>query len=264
MPVTSAGLFRGAGVALLSLFDDAGSLLVDDTAAFAARLADKGAACVLVAGTTGEFWTLSHDERLDLVAAVRSVVPAAVPVLAGIGALDADRALALAAEIAATGADAALCFTPRGETPAVFYPRVRDAVGPLPLLGYHFPAVGYVPLPVEGLADLPLDGIKDSSGDPARLLATSKVMTAGVYTGSVLLTTLAAALQVDGAVLALANLEPALSQAAVRGDTAAQGALARLHTVIAAEPAPAGLKRLAAERYGTPAFTRTPALADAG
>lgn len=256
-------LFRGAGVALLSLFDDTGRLLVDDTAALAATLADKGAACILVAGTTGEFWTLDHDERLALIAAVRATVPAAVPVMAGIGALDAERALALAAEVGATGADAALCFTPRGEPPAPFYARVRDAVGGLPLLGYHFPAVGYTDLPVDELAGLPIDGIKDSSGEPARLLATSRVLARGVYTGSALLATLAAALPVDGALLALGNVEPAAAQAALHGDITAQATLADRHAAITGEVAPRPIKRLAAERYGTPAFTRSPALADA-
>lgn len=261
---TRSPLFRGAGVALLSLFDDTGTLMVEQTAAFAALLADRGAAGVLVAGTTGEFWTLTHDERLELVKAVRSTLPATVPVLAGIGTLDAERTLALAGEVADTGADAALCFTPRGEDPKDFYGRVREAIGSLPLLAYHFPAVGYVPLPVDSLGALPIDGIKDSSGEPGRLLATSSVLRAGVYTGSALLATLAAAVEVDGAILAVANLEPALSSAAVHGDIGAQGELARAVTAISGgQPAPQALKRLVSERYGTPAFVRTPALANA-
>lgn len=256
-------LFRGAGVALLTLFDDTGALLVEDTVALAVALADKGAACVLVAGTTGEFWTLEAEERLELVAAVRAALPAAVPVMAGIGALDQHRALALAAQVGATGADAALCFTPRGADPVGFYDQVRQNVGAMPLLAYHFPAVGYTPLDVELLGSLPIDGIKDSSGEPPRLLATSRVLPAGVYTGSALLATLAAALPVDGAILAVGNLEPALAQAAVHGDTAAQGELAQLHVAISGDAPPRALKRLAAQRYGTPPFTRSPALADA-
>lgn len=256
-------VFRGAGVALLTLFDDSGTLLVDDTVALAVALADKGAACILVAGTTGEFWTLAAEERLELVAAVRTALPAAVPVMAGIGALDEDRALELGAQVGGTGADAALCFTPRGADPAAFYDRVRETVGDMPLLAYHFPTVGYVPLDVESLAGLPIDGIKDSSGEPPRLLATSRVLPAGVYTGSALLVTLAAALPVDGAILAVGNLEPALAQAAVHGDIAAQGELARLHAAISGDAPPRALKRLAAQRYGTPPFTRSPALAEA-
>ena len=256
-------LFSGAGVALLTLFDDAGALLVDDTVALAVALADKGAAGILVAGTTGEFWTLTGDERLELVAAVRAALPAAVPVMAGIGALDAARALELAGQVGTTGADAALCFAPRDADPARFYAQIRAAVGDLPLLAYHFPAVGYAPLAVEALEALPVDGIKDSSGEPARLLATSRVLRAGVYTGSALLATLAAALPVAGAILAVGNLEPALAQAAVHGDTAAQGELAQLHAAISGDVPPRALKRLAAQRYGTPPFTRSPSLTGA-
>lgn len=263
MNTVPAPLFTGAGVALLSLFDEAGTLLVDQTAAFAKDLAERGAACILVAGTTGEFWTLTDEERLELVSAVRAAVPAAVPVMGGIGALDARRALSMAAGIGAAGADSALCFTPHGQDPVTFYAEVRDAVGDLPLLAYHFPAVGYTPLPVELLSSLPIDGIKDSSGEPARLLATSKDLPAGVYTGSALLTTLAAALPVAGAILAVGNLEPALASAAVHGDVAAQGELARLHDALSGDAPPRELKRLAAQRYGTPPFTRSPTLAEA-
>ena len=262
--MTDTPLFTGAGVALLTLFDDRGTLLVDETAQFAATIAADGAACILVAGTTGEFWTLTADERLTLITAVRAAVPGSVPVLAGIGALDAERALALAAEVGATGADAALCFTPRGETPAPFYDKVRSAVGDdLPLLAYHFPAVGYTPLPMEELADLPIDGIKDSSGEPGRLVATSHVLERGVYTGSALLASLAAAIDVDGALLALGNVAAAAGAAAVAGDTTAQREQAALHSQISRDVPPRALKQLAAQRYSVPAFFRSPALADA-
>src|SRR5687767_13647123 len=133
----SAPLFRGAGVALLTLFDSDGALLVDETASFAATLAGEGVDAILVAGTTGEFWTLNVDERLRLVAAVRAAVPRTTPVMAGIGSSDTGEALQLAAAVEQTGADAALCFVPPGEAPSGFYPKVRDAVGDLPLLAYH-------------------------------------------------------------------------------------------------------------------------------
>jgi 4-hydroxy-tetrahydrodipicolinate synthase len=262
-PTPAGPLFRGAGVALLTLFDADGRLLTGETAAFAATLTARGAAAVLVAGTTGEFWTLDDDERLSLVAAVRRAVPASVPVIAGIGALQASRALALAERVRDTGADAALCFVPLGEEPVAFYGHVRDAVGDLPLLGYHFPQVGYAPLAADGLGALPIDGIKDSSGEPGRLLAARPVLPHGTYTGSALLLTLAAALGLPGGLLALGNLEPALAQAAAAGDVGAQGRLADVHAQLAAQPAPVVLKRLVAQRYGTPAWTRGPTLREA-
>jgi dihydrodipicolinate synthase/N-acetylneuraminate lyase len=259
----TAPLFAGAGVALLSLFDADGTLLIDETAQFAATLAADGAAGILVAGTTGEFWTLTEAERLGLIAAVRAAVPEHVPVLAGIGALDAARALRLASDVVATGADAALCFTPRDESPAPFYAKVRDAVGGLPLLAYHFPAAGYEPLAVDDLSTFGIDGIKDSSGDPGRLVATARVLPAGVYTGSALLATLAAATGIAGVLLALGNVAPDAAAAAVTGDLDGQRELVRLHSLLTGAAPPAPLKRLAAQRYGTPTSVRSPALADA-
>ena len=47
---------------------------------------------ILVCGTTGEAATLTDAERVELISAVRSEVPAAIPVLAGTGATSADRA----------------------------------------------------------------------------------------------------------------------------------------------------------------------------
>lgn len=261
--MTDQTLFRGAGVALLSLFDDNGVLQVADTAAFAATLSSRGVAGILVAGTTGEFWTLSAQERLELFGAVRAAVPLPVPVLAGIGALNAPDTLALSRDVAATGVDAALCFTPPGQEPHAFLHQVRHNVGDLPLLAYHFPTVGYTPLPVPLLADLPIDGIKDSSGDAGRLVATTGVLRSGVYTGSALLASLAGAIDADGALLALANVAPAEAAAAVAGDPAGQRELARLVTQIAGDVPARAIKRLAAERFGVPAFCRAPALADA-
>ena len=272
-------VFRGAGVALLTMFDRDGSLLLDETAAFAATLAQRGTAAILVAGTTGEFWTLSTDERLALIAAVRERVDGAVPVIAGIGALDASHTLELAAAVGQTGADAALCLVPRDVDPLALLPKVRDLVGDLPLLGYHFPAAGYAPLAVEDLAALPIDGLKDSSGDPQRLLATATTRRAGVYsiasakrlaagcpkgiyTGSALLCSLGAALQIEGAILAMANAAPELGQQAFGGSLSAQRELALLTATIGGGTPPTALKAHVAERSATPPWTRGVALAD--
>lgn len=257
-----AAVFRGAGAALLTLFDRDGSLLVDETAAFAATLAERGAAALLVAGTTGEFWTLSLDERLSLIAAVRAAVDSAVPVIAGIGALDAAHTLELAAAVAQTGADAALCLVPGDVDPLVLLPKVRDLVGDLPLLGYHFPAAGYAPLAVHDLAALPIDGLKDSSGDPQRLLATATSRPKGIYTGSALLCSLGSALQIDGAILAMANAAPETGQAAWGGSQSAQRELALLTATIGGGTPPTALKAYVAEHSATPPWTRGVALPD--
>jgi 4-hydroxy-tetrahydrodipicolinate synthase len=75
--------FRGVGVALISLFDDAGTLDVAATVAHANRLVNRGVRAVLLAGTTGEFWALSEADRIELIRVARAVLPPEVPVMAG-------------------------------------------------------------------------------------------------------------------------------------------------------------------------------------
>ena len=69
---------------------------------------------MLVAGTTGEASTLSDAERTALVSAVREAIPAGIPVLAGTGATETDRAVELTTAACAAGADAVLAWPPPG------------------------------------------------------------------------------------------------------------------------------------------------------
>ncbi len=90
-------VFTGVGVALLTLLTQDGSVDAPATAALASDLAARGMRAILVCGTTGEAATLTDAERVELISAVRSQVPAAVPVLAGTGATTAERAADLTA-----------------------------------------------------------------------------------------------------------------------------------------------------------------------
>ena len=80
-------------VALLTLFDEGGNLDVQATAEHAARLVDLGMEAVAVLGTTGEPLLLTEQERVDLIEACRSTVPAEVPVIAGTGHPDIEGAV---------------------------------------------------------------------------------------------------------------------------------------------------------------------------
>src|ERR1700709_2686981 len=58
----AAALFTGAGVALVTLFDDDGRLLVEETVEHAVDLVERGIAAVVVSGTTGGAWALDVRE----------------------------------------------------------------------------------------------------------------------------------------------------------------------------------------------------------
>ncbi|CAN5299953.1 4-hydroxy-tetrahydrodipicolinate synthase [soil metagenome] len=243
-------LFAGVGVALVTLFDDDGGLDAPATAALAGQLVELGVRAVLVAGSTGEALALSAEERVSLVRAVRDALPSGVPVLAGTGAATGVQAAVLTVAAFDAGADAALVLSPpRVVDPHSYYDTVADAAGDRPLLAYHYPLASAPGVPVALLPELPVTGIKDSSGEPERLLGTLEVFGGAVYTGSATLLSMAGAVGATGAILALANAEPQLCAAAFEGDGKAQRALLTAHRV-ASTDFPTGIKSLVADRFG--------------
>jgi 4-hydroxy-tetrahydrodipicolinate synthase len=249
-------LFTGVGVALLSLFDDQKRLLVSDTAWHAARLVDEGVRAVVLAGTTGESWFLTADERKRLIEATRAVVGTEIPLIVGTGHPDEQEAVALTAAMQDTGADGVIVLSPPGlDDPSRYYEAVAEAAGSLPVLAYHFPRVSSPGIALELLDQLPISGIKDSSGDAERLVGEIDACRGNVYTGNPLLLAAAGAFGASGAILGLANLEVAKCAAAFAGDLDAQRDLVGLH-LRAKSDFPLSLKQMVAERRGIPTTVR--------
>ena len=266
--------FTGVGVALVTLFDDSGELDAPASGRLAAELVEAGVRAVVVAGSTGEAATLERDERVRLLDAVRDAVGGAAPVIAGTGAPSARQAVAFTRDAVEHGADAVLVLSPPRSIDLAGYYGAVAGVGGVPVLGYHFPAVSAPGIPVEALPALPISGLKDSSGEPARLLAELAILripsgspsrapapaapvgeaavAAGgaLYTGSSSILSFAGPAGCTGAILSLANVEPERCAEAFAGDAAAQRALYDGH-VTAHDRFPQGLKELVAKRFGT-------------
>ena len=249
-------LFTGVGVALATLFDDDGEVDAKATADLAATLVDLGIRGVVVAGSTGEASALTAEERVALLTETRRAVPPGVPVIAGTGGSSARQAAALTRDAGEAGADAVLALCPpRNNDPRPYYDAVAEAAGGLPALAYHFPQTAPPGIPVEALPDLPIQGMKDSSGDPERLLSELEVFDRPLYVGAAMLVLLAGSLGIAGAILAVANADPEHAIAAFAGDPAAQRALLAAHRRVKAR-FPFGLKDAVADRFGTSRATR--------
>jgi 4-hydroxy-tetrahydrodipicolinate synthase len=249
-------LFTGVGVALATLFDEAGEVDAKATAAHAATLVELGVRAVVVAGSTGEAAALTAEERVALLTETRRAVPAGVPVVAGTGAPSARQAAALTRDAREAGADAVLALSPpRSNDPRPYYQAVAEAAGDLPALAYHFPQTAPPGIPVEAVADLPVQGMKDSSGDPERLLAELELFDRPLYVGAAPLLLMAGSLGVTGAILAVANVDPEHAIAAFAGDPAAQRALFAAHQRVK-RAFPSGLKEAIADRFATSRVTR--------
>lgn len=247
---------RGVGVALVTVFDAGGGVDLGATLDHAERVVAAGVRGVLVAGSTGEAPALEAHERQALVAAARARLPDDVAVLAGTGAVTAQRAADHTRAAVAAGADAVLALSPlRARDPRPYYARVRAAAGDTPVLAYHFPAMAGPGIAVEALGDLDVDGLKDSSGSAERLLAEVTTFAGATYAGAAPLTLYAGALGCPGVILALANLEPAACVAAFAGDAGAQRNLYNAHEATTGD-FPHALKRELARRFSLPAYAR--------
>jgi 4-hydroxy-tetrahydrodipicolinate synthase len=255
--VTNDPVFTGVGVALVTLFDDRGEVDAGATAELAARLVAAGVRSVVVAGSTGEAPALDAAERIALLEAVRAAVTGTVPVLAGTGAPSAREAVALTRDAIAHGADAVLTLSPpRSGDLGAYYAAVGDAAGGAPVLAYHYPNASPPGIPVDALATVPgIAGLKDSSGEPERLLRELASWDRPIYTGSSALLSFAGPVGCTGAILALANVEPERCIQAFTGDADAQRALTAAH-VAAHDAFPRRLKEMVADRFGTSAVAR--------
>ncbi|WP_407727610.1 dihydrodipicolinate synthase family protein (plasmid) [Rhodococcoides fascians] len=245
----------GVGVALVTLFDHDGTLMVERTAALAQRLIEHGAASVMVAGTTGEFWALRDDERLHLVSAVRHAVGDHVPVIGHVGGVSTDRTTAMATRMESAGASAVIAL-PLGAADSTLHTYYREICvnTDLPVMAYNLPQAG-ASIPTEQLEQLPVTGIKDSSGDGARLVSEVVDMGLETYTGAPSLLGLAHEAGATGAILGLANVFPERTAAAFAGDRGAS--ITMIPDFTASERNfPADLKAMTARRWGTPDGTR--------
>ena len=251
-----AALFSGVGVALVTIFAGDGEVDPAATGKLAADLTGRGVSAVLVCGSTGEAATLSGAERTALIEAVRAAVPADVPVIAGTGAPSARQATVLTAAAVRAGADAVLTWCPAARPDlAGYYAAVRAAASGQPVLAYHNPWMSCADIPVDTLDALPVNGQKDSSGSPDRLLDELTRYSGETYVGSSGLLALAGPLGADGALLALANVEPEACVRAFAGDPAAQRGLAAQHLAVA-RGGPAEVKRMLAASRGLYAAAR--------
>jgi 4-hydroxy-tetrahydrodipicolinate synthase len=175
------GRFGSVLVAMVTPFDDELELDLAAAADLARWLVDQGADGLVLAGTTGEAPTLSDDETIDLLTAVREAVT--VPLLAGTGSNDTKHTLDLSRRAAATGVDGLLVVTPYYNRPSqagieAHFRAVGDATD-LPFLIYDIPIRSGRKVDTEVLLRLGREvptmvGVKDAAGNPAesaRLMA---------------------------------------------------------------------------------------------
>ncbi len=165
--------------AMVTPFDSEGEVDYGQAKRLALALLDAGSDGVVVAGTTGEAPTLSHDEKLALFREVKAAVGDRGAVVAGTGTNNTAVSIALSKEAEAAGVDALLLTAPYYSKPpqeGLFrHFQAIAAATSLPCILYNIPGRTAVNVTVETqlrLAEIPnMAGVKEASGDLEQIAA---------------------------------------------------------------------------------------------
>ncbi|MFS1664126.1 4-hydroxy-tetrahydrodipicolinate synthase [Streptococcus sp. zg-JUN1979] len=130
--------------ALVTPFKEDGSIHFDALPKLIEHLLEHHTEALLLAGTTAESPTLTHDEELELFAAVQDIVKGRVPLIAGVGTNDTRDSVDFAKEVADFGGFAAgLAIVPYYNKPTQeglyqHFKAIADA-SDLPIIIYNIP-----------------------------------------------------------------------------------------------------------------------------
>ncbi len=105
-------VFKGAGVAIVTPFNEHNEVDFTKLGELIEFQIAEGTDSIIVCGTTGEASTLTHEEHLECIRYTVETVKGRVPVIAGTGSNCTDTAIYLSKEAEAHGADALLVVTP--------------------------------------------------------------------------------------------------------------------------------------------------------
>ncbi|WP_299777097.1 dihydrodipicolinate synthase family protein [uncultured Roseobacter sp.] len=132
---------------------------------------------LIVAGTTGEYYAQSMEERVDMMRRCKALIAGRVPMIVGTGAIRTEDSVAYAEAAREVGADAILIATPPYAYPTgreiALHALAVDRAANLPAMLYNYPGRMSVDMDEECLDRLGRSpnfcAIKESSGDINRL-----------------------------------------------------------------------------------------------
>lgn len=167
------GRFGAVVTAMVTPFREDHSLDLDRAQELAAELLASGSDALVVAGSTGESPTLTHEEKLRLFRAVIEAAEGRGKVLCGTGTYSTAETIELSRAAEELGADGLLLVTPYYNKPPqrglLEHFRLVAAAVDIPIIAYNIP--GRTGIRIEhdtllAMAEVPnIVGVKDSTGD---------------------------------------------------------------------------------------------------
>ena len=169
--------FEGIYTPVVTAFDADYSINRDQFANTIDFLIESGVDGIIVAGTTGEYYVQTAEERVQMMSLAKDVVKGRVPLVVGTGAIRTEDSVYYAEQAKSTGVDALLVATPPYACPTgreiAMHALEIDAAANLPVILYNYPGRMSVNMDETTFDILSQNSnfcaIKESSGDPNRL-----------------------------------------------------------------------------------------------
>lgn len=211
-------LFTGAGVAIVTPFNNDGSVNYDSLGNLVDFQVENNIDSIIVCGTTGEASTLTDDEQIETVKFVVDRVNKKVPVIAGAGSNDTAHGMKLCKQCENAGADGLLIITPyynkTTQKGIVKYYEDMASASDLPIIMYSLAGrtgLNVEPATVASIAKIEnIVGIKEASGNIAQV-ANIAYLTQGdidIYSGNDDMIIPLLSLGGKGVISVLANILP--------------------------------------------------------
>jgi len=176
--------WRGYLPAITTPFDERGELDLKSLRTLLEWLAGEGMHGLIIAGTTGEWFSMNSAEKALLFKTVGEVLKGVMPLIAGCNAFTAKEVISTAVAAANSGFDGILVTPPPYVRPCereviAFYEDVDNGT-PLPLCIYNWPPGTNIDLrrsTLEQLAELDhVVALKNSTADPEHFLDVMRAL----------------------------------------------------------------------------------------
>lgn len=169
--------FEGIYTPAVTPYRDDFSFNKDGFAEVIEHLITAGVNGIIVAGTTGEYYAQSTEERLHLMGFAKDLIKGRLPLIIGTGAIRTEDSIIFAEAAKAVGADALLIATPPYAYPTgrevALHALAVDRAANLPVMLYNYPGRMCVNMDEDTLDRVGRSpnfcAIKESSGDINRL-----------------------------------------------------------------------------------------------
>lgn len=165
--------FGAVLTAMVTPFDERGTVDFEKTTKLIEYLIAHGSDGFVIAGTTGESPTLTHEEKIALFQHVTKVVDKRVPIIAGTGSNDTASSIALTKEAENCGVDGIMLVTPYYNKPnqaglKKHFTAIAQETS-LPIMLYNIPGRSVINMSAKTIIELSkidnIVSVKDASGD---------------------------------------------------------------------------------------------------